>query len=136
MLYLRPDGGRRIDLGGASVRILVEASHTEGRFAFVEAVNSPGWSSELNRHPHQTKLFFVLSGSYDCFGDGEWITAAAGDTLVVPAGTAHGFRAGPDGGRVLIVYPGDSAGWFFGADDDTAQGVESLGPLAPRDPTT
>jgi quercetin dioxygenase-like cupin family protein len=135
MLHLSPGGGQRVDLGGALVRMLVGPAHTEGRFAFIEAVNAPGWSSELNRHPHQTKLFFVLAGSYDCYGDGRWLTAAAGDTLVVPAGTVHGFRAGPDGGRVLIIYPGDSAGWFAGADDHTTRGVESLGPLAARVPT-
>jgi hypothetical protein len=43
--------------------------------------------------------------------------------------------SGPDGGRVLTIYPGDSAGWFTGADDHTARGVESLGPLDARDPT-
>src|SRR5689334_9355885 len=125
MLHLGPADGRLLNLDGAEVLVKVGPPHTQDRFAFLHARNEPGWHSELNRHPRQSKLFFVLEGSYDCYGDGRWLTVAAGDTLLVPAGTTHGFRAGADGGRVLVVYPGDSVGWFTGAADHVSRGVES-----------
>jgi quercetin dioxygenase-like cupin family protein len=136
-----------IELVGARVLTKVAAEQTEGRYALVEARNEPGWQSELNRHPHESKVFYVLEGSYEFFTDGQWGDAQPGDTLLVPAGDTHGFRAGPGGGRVLVVYPGRSAGWFAGAATTGGPGpagtaqhaalhesnhVESLGPLPPR----
>jgi quercetin dioxygenase-like cupin family protein len=112
MLRIGPGEGRRVTQEGADILLTVGPWQTQHRYAILHAGNDAGWRSELNRHPHQSKVFFVLAGSYACYGDGRWLTVRAGETLLVPAGTVHGFRAGPSGGQVLVVYPGDSVGWF------------------------
>jgi hypothetical protein len=93
----------------------------------------------------------VLDGSYEFFTNGRWGDVGPGDTLLVRAGDAHGFRAGPAGGRVLVIHPGRSAGWFNDAAATNGPGnpgtprhaalhatndVESRGPLPPRRPAT
>jgi quercetin dioxygenase-like cupin family protein len=120
-----PGQGQEFNLGGAHILMKVGSDQTEGRFAFVQARNAPGWESELNRHPEQSKVFFVLNGSYEFLAGDQWRKVGPGDTVLVPAGTVHGFRAGPDGGRVLIVYPGRSSGWF--ADVAAVGGLSQLG---------
>jgi quercetin dioxygenase-like cupin family protein len=145
---LGPADGVEVELAGARILTKVTAEQTEGRYAFIEARNPPGWESELNRHPHDSKVFYVLEGSYEFFTGGQWGDVCPGDTLLVKAGDAHGFRAGPDGGRVLVIYPGRSAAWFTDAATTCGPGrpgtaqhaflhdrnhVQSLGPL-PRSP--
>ena len=144
---LGPGDGEATQLAGAHLLTKITAEQTEGRYALIEARNEPGWQSELNRHPQQSKVFYVLEGSYEFLTDGQWGDVRPGDTLLIPAGQAHGFRAGPGGGRVLVIYPGRSAGWFADAattggpgSPGTAQHaalhdthhVQSLGPLPPR----
>jgi mannose-6-phosphate isomerase-like protein (cupin superfamily) len=116
--------GPALTLPGARLRLIVPADSVEGRFAFLEAENWPGWESELNRHPVHSKLFYVLGGSYEYVIDGQWGDVRAGDVLVVPAGTVHGFRAGPQGGHSLVIYPPESAGFFA-----EAAGLGDLGAL-------
>jgi mannose-6-phosphate isomerase-like protein (cupin superfamily) len=97
---------------GARLQMAVEPSDVEGRFALLEAENDARWESELNRHPRHTKVFYVLAGSYEAVIDGQWRDLRAGEVLVVPAGSVHGFRAGPHGGRTVMLYPPESAGFF------------------------
>jgi quercetin dioxygenase-like cupin family protein len=104
-----PGAGEPIELAGARIRTTITAAQTEGRYALVEARNDPGWTSELNRHPHESKVFYVLEGSYEFLIDDHWGDVYPGDILLIRAGAVHGFRAGPDGGRVLIIYPGRSS---------------------------
>jgi quercetin dioxygenase-like cupin family protein len=144
---LGPAAGEPIELPGARILTKVTAEQTQGRYALVEAHNVPGWESELNRHPHESKVFYVLAGSYEFLIDDRWGDVRPGDTLLIRAGAVHGFRAGPDGGRVLVIYPGRSANWFADAATTGGSGhhgtpqhaalhdrnhVESLGPLPPR----
>jgi quercetin dioxygenase-like cupin family protein len=134
-----PSGGDTIALPGAHILMKITATDTNGRYALIEARNDPGWESELNRHPLDSKTFYVLDGHYEFVLDGRWGRADPGDTLLIRAGEVHGFRAGPNGGHALVIYPGRSTGWFTLAAqhdrnhplDHPAQShdVESLGPL-------
>jgi quercetin dioxygenase-like cupin family protein len=132
---------------GVHVRMPVPPAEVEGRYAFLEAENAPGWESELNRHPQHSKVFYVLRGGYEVVIDGQWGDIRAGDVLLVPAGTVHGFRAGPAGGHALILYPPESAGYFADVAEHGGLGglspaerealyrrhsVDVLGPLPPR----
>ena len=112
---LGPGDGEAIELAGAHILTKITAAQTEGRYALVEVRNEPGWGSELNRHPHENKVFYVLAGTYEFVIDARWGDVHPGDTLLVRAGAIHGFRAGSGGGRVLVVYPGGSANWFADA---------------------
>lgn len=124
----------------------VTATDTNGRYALLESRNDPGWESELNRHPHDSKTFYVLAGSYEFYLDGRWDRADPGDALQIRAGRVHGFRAGPHGGHSLVIYPGGATNWFAPAarhqrrqpldDTNPLPAVELLGPLPHRIPDT
>jgi quercetin dioxygenase-like cupin family protein len=131
--------GDTIALPGAHLLMKVTATDTNGRYTLLESRNDPGWESELNRHPHDSKTFYVLEGAYEFYLEGRWGRAYPGDTLLIRAGRVHGFRAGPDGGHALVIYPGRAANWFTPAaqhqrrqpldDINPLHDVESLGPL-------
>jgi mannose-6-phosphate isomerase-like protein (cupin superfamily) len=57
-------------------------------FFFVS--NGPGQGPRLHRHPY-TETWHVLEGRATIRVEDESITADAGNTLIVPAGTWHGF---------------------------------------------
>jgi Cupin domain len=65
----------------------------------------------------------VIEGTYEFYADGRWLDVGAGDTVFVPSDAVHGFRAGPNGGRGLVIYPGRQERWF-------AQVAEAGGPAA------
>ena len=65
----------------------------------------------------------MIEGTYEFHADGRWLDVRAGDTVLVPAGSLHGFRAGPQGDRGLVIYPGRQERWF-------AEVAEAGGPAA------
>jgi hypothetical protein len=56
--------------------------------------------------------FYVIDGEHEFYADGHWLDLRAGDTVLVLAGAAHGFRAGPQGGSGLVICPGGQERWF------------------------
>jgi hypothetical protein len=70
----------------------------------------------------------VIEGAYEFYADGRWLDIGASDTVLMPAGSVHGFRAGPDGGRGLVIYPGRQERWF--AEVAEAGGPTAIGPAA------
>lgn len=77
-------------------------SDTDGAFVLLEATVQPnGFVAAAHVHPHQSERFDVLEGTL-CLRLGRPLTAHAGDTVTVPAGTAHRFwNAGDDAARFL-----------------------------------
>jgi mannose-6-phosphate isomerase-like protein (cupin superfamily) len=76
------------------------------------------------------KAFYVLDGTYELFCDGSWSDLHPGDSATVPAGAVHGFRAGPGGGRALVIYPEGQERWF--TEVVQAGGAATIGPSAVR----
>ena len=67
-----------------------------------EADDVYGWSNgpgdRYARHTHAyTKILYCVSGSIDFSLDDRVIHLAAGDRMVLPAGTAHAATVGPEG---------------------------------------
>jgi quercetin dioxygenase-like cupin family protein len=68
-----------------------------------EARDVYGWSNEpgdrYEQHAHAyNKLLYCTRGSIDfVLGDGSTLTLRPGDRMVLPAGTRHAARVGPDG---------------------------------------
>jgi quercetin dioxygenase-like cupin family protein len=54
-------------------------------------------------HPYE-ETFVIVDGSAVFTVDGQDFHARPGMILVVPAGSAHGFRAGPDGLRSVNIH--------------------------------
>lgn len=59
--------------------------------------NAPGDRYEKHAHAYH-KLLYCTRGSIDfILGDGRTLTLTPGDRMLVPAGTQHAARVGPDG---------------------------------------
>jgi mannose-6-phosphate isomerase-like protein (cupin superfamily) len=146
-VVVRAGNGRPLTEEPAAMRLKIGSELTDGRWSLLEGLTRPGAQSLLHRHEQGTKAFYVLHGSYELFCSGEWSDLNAGDAITIPAGAVHGFRAGPNGGRALVIYPGRQERWFIevaqagghaALDSATiasishAHGVTQLGPLPTR----
>jgi quercetin dioxygenase-like cupin family protein len=59
--------------------------------------NGPGDRYEQHAHAY-SKLLYCTQGSIDfTLGDGRTLTLRPGDRMVLPAGTPHAARVGPEG---------------------------------------
>jgi quercetin dioxygenase-like cupin family protein len=63
-----------------------------GEVLHVEIWLDPGGGVTPHMHPAMEEQFEVLSGTPSFLAGREWRTAAAGETVVVPAGTRHAYR--------------------------------------------
>ncbi|TVT56125.1 cupin domain-containing protein [Amycolatopsis cynarae] len=61
-----------------------------------------------HRHDRGSELFFVLDGALDVLVDRTVLSAAAGDLVVVPPGSAHAFAAAADRNAdvLIVITPG------------------------------
>jgi quercetin dioxygenase-like cupin family protein len=94
---LRPDEGRALWFLGNLVTVKAEGPDTGGRATVVEFLNPPGFAPPLHRHQVEDEMFLILEGNVTFLCDGEWLAAAPGDFVVLPAGLPHSFVVGADG---------------------------------------
>ena len=64
---------------------------------------APGVTSEAHRHPNCSEAIHVLCGRVEQRRGEEWVELAAGDTILVPAGTPHQTRNGGAEPAVLMI---------------------------------
>jgi quercetin dioxygenase-like cupin family protein len=125
---LRAHQGQPVGAEDAAMMIKVASDETEDAWALLVGKSAPGFESGLHRHVKGAKAFYVIDGAYEFYADGAWLDVGAGDTVLVPAGSLHGFRAGPEGGRGVVIYPGRQERWFTAVAE--SGGVAALGPAA------
>lgn len=65
---------------------------------------APGRGPRLHRHPYE-ETFVVLEGEVTFTAGDDRVSAAAGESIVVPAGTPHGFvNSGDDRLRMVAIH--------------------------------
>lgn len=65
----------------------------------------PGQTSPAHQHPNCNEVIHVLTGQISERLAGRWVEAGPGDTVFVPAGTAHQTRCvGSDEAVMMIAY--------------------------------
>lgn len=64
----------------------------DGRAVLVEMWVEPGGGVPPHVHPSMEERFEVVSGELSLLSGRTWQTAAAGETVVVAAGTRHAYR--------------------------------------------
>lgn len=79
---------------GVRAKITRSAESTGGELVEMECILDSGGGPTPHTHPHQEETFEVLHGVLEVLRGGEWRTATAGETVVVPAGEVHAFRNG------------------------------------------
>jgi mannose-6-phosphate isomerase-like protein (cupin superfamily) len=106
-----------LPMGGREAHITRKASRaeTEGHWAMGDAWQDPNFDNPPHTHD-EAEAFYVLEGSYTFYTDGEAAEGVGPGTLVlIPPGAVHGFRTGPDGGRLLCIWPSTVEHAFFDA---------------------
>jgi quercetin dioxygenase-like cupin family protein len=78
---------------GERLLFLETSAETGGEYTLVECTVQPnGFVASAHVHPKQTERFEIEAGLLEFTLDGERIVAGPGETVVVPAGSAHKFR--------------------------------------------
>jgi quercetin dioxygenase-like cupin family protein len=97
-------GGESLDLGRACPRVLLAGDECGGNLAVLETAQPSGGGPPLHTHTNEDESFYVLEGEFT-FVCGEVSTdAAAGSFAHLPRGVPHRYVAGPDGGRLLMLF--------------------------------
>ena len=95
----------QIEHGGYATQHLVTRAHVR-----VSAVcYLPNVKSPLHVHPNHDQCVAVAQGSCQLVTDKETRKFTTGQTMIIPAGTAHGFQSGTEGMRFLSVFIGEGA---------------------------
>lgn len=97
--------------GGAAVLRKVTSDQTGGRWAFGEGHNMPGFHNTPHTHT-EPEAFYVVEGTYTFYTEAEDREVGPGDLVFIPPHTRHGFVAGPNGGRLLCLWPAAFDGYF------------------------
>jgi quercetin dioxygenase-like cupin family protein len=99
-----------LPMGGQRAHITRKAARTEtgGHWAIGEASQDPGFDNPPHTHD-EAEAFYVLEGTYTFYTDTAPAEGVGPGTFVfIPPGAVHGFRTGPEGGRLLCIWAVDS----------------------------
>lgn len=95
------------DLSAGIARTLTDGITTRvfpGDQAMLSVVSfEPESEGSIHSHPEE-QWGILLEGSGVRIQDGVDVPVGAGDFWCTPGGVAHGFRAGPDGAKVLDIF--------------------------------
>jgi mannose-6-phosphate isomerase-like protein (cupin superfamily) len=117
VLLARPEGESIVlPMGDRRAHITRKASRTEtgGHWALGEAWQDPGFDNPPHKHD-EAEAFYVLEGTYTFYTGATPAEGVGPGTFVfIPPGAVHGFRTGPEGGRLLCIWPSTVETAFFG----------------------
>ena len=91
---------------GSTVREIVSAEDTAGRWRFGEVTAEPDLDDTIGTHVHpgDPEVIVILEGEVELLGAQGSTVVRAGDVLFIPPDTEHGLRT-PAGGRWLAIWP-------------------------------
>ena len=100
-------------MGGLQAHITHKAARTEtgGHWAFGEAWQDPNFDNPPHAHD-EPEAFYLLEETYTDTDPAEGI--GPGTFVFIPPGAVHDFRTGPEGGRLLCLWPSTVEAAFFG----------------------
>ncbi len=105
-----------LPMGEHRAHITRKAARTEtgGHWALGVGWQDAGFDNPPHTH-NEAEAFYVLEGTYTFYTDSDPVIGVGPGTFVlVPPGALHGFRTGPEGGRLLAVWPSTVEASFFG----------------------
>jgi quercetin dioxygenase-like cupin family protein len=102
---MKPGDTFEIPHEGERWTIIRSAIHEGGSFVAEVAV-APGKGPPQHSHEHEDEVMEILEGSVTFVLVEGARVLRAGDTLHLPAGTKHAFKAGPQGFRCRSTYSG------------------------------
>lgn len=110
---LAPGAGEPLEMGPFRMTVKAASSRTAAGLTLLEADEPAGFGPPMHVHDDAGEAFYVLSGEYLVYIDGEETRCPAGSFVWVPAGIEHGFRVGASQSRKLNIYvPSAMEGYF------------------------
>jgi uncharacterized cupin superfamily protein len=108
---IAPREGQTIDLGLGCPTIKLGPRQDSTQIGLVEGEIPPGGGFRLPHwHDDLDEVFYVLDGELEFLLADSWVSAPAGTTVLVPAGTVHAFRNTTDRiARQLVIGPPEIA---------------------------
>jgi quercetin dioxygenase-like cupin family protein len=98
----------------AHITRLASRAETDGQWAVGVAWQDPGFDNPAHTHD-EAEAFYVLEGSYTFYTSSAPAEGVGPGTFVfIPPGAVHGFRTGPEGGRLMCFWPSTVEASFFG----------------------
>ena len=82
---------------GVRTRLHRTSSASPDGLCVVEQWSGPGAGAPTHRHANAEELVLVVEGRAEFWMDGDRADAGAGDSMVLPAGSSHGFRNAGEG---------------------------------------
>lgn len=130
--YVAPETGEALWFFGMLVLVKASGAQTGGRFCLTEQVGRRGVATPLHRQLADEETFFVLDGEVRFFLDGrEPVSATAGATAYIPAGTVHAFAVVSETARWLNLTTPNHEAFFRAAGEPARERV--LPPEMPPD---
>lgn len=111
-----PDEGEILGDGNSSLRLLTDASDTDGALSSLEIRLAPGADGAAPHfHTVSAELFYVIEGELQVLVDDRIVTAGAGSSIVVPKRMVHAFGATPGAATRLLIAltPGTERFGYF-----------------------
>jgi len=84
--------GQTIAMVGDVYRFVAKGEDTNGKYAQLEAIVTPGGGPPPHVHSREEEGFYILEGEITFLVGGERIVATAGMSANMPVGTPHSFR--------------------------------------------
>lgn len=101
----------------------VTSEDTGGRWALGVGENpNPGFMNTPHTHT-EPEAFYVLEGTYTFFTEEDDREVGPGTLVFIPPETRHGFVVGPDGGKLLCLWPAAFDGYFWEMNDALSSGT-------------
>lgn len=108
-IVLHKGGGRQYAMGPIQAIFKADEDETSQRFSVSEWWLDPH-AAGPGAHAHEAndEIFYVVDGVMSFLVGSEWIDAAAGAFLMIPAGVIHDFenRSGSRAGVLNVFIPG------------------------------
>ena len=103
----------------------VSSASTNGAYTVLELSLPAGAGAPLHIHQREDEVFYIMEGTCEIQINGESHLAETGAVVVLPKGTAHGFRnTGQTPNRILITATPGGLDTYF----------QELAQIQPNDP--
>jgi len=109
VIVIPPGEGRHYACGPMHSVFLADGAETGDRYSVSIWWVSPGQSGPgAHSHDANDELFYVIEGTMTFLAGDEWIDAAVGTFLRIPAGVTHDFenRTASPAGALNVFIPG------------------------------
>jgi quercetin dioxygenase-like cupin family protein len=133
--FRAPGEGRTVAVVGDVYRFLATGAETDGRYALLEAVVSPGGGPPPHIHRNEHEGFYVLEGEVTFTAGPDRRVLTAGMSANIPVGLAHAFKnESVRPARMLIsVAPAGLEKMFLEVGRELPPGTSTAAPPTPEE---